>query len=59
RGCNPTSSKFIHTWLRFGEIMRGSLSVLWRYRKFVRGRAIFFGVDIEWFKLLFLSIKII
>ncbi|WP_064176750.1 terminase small subunit, partial [Klebsiella pneumoniae] len=23
---NPTSSKFIHTWLRFGEIMRGSLS---------------------------------
>src|SRR5699024_2999873 len=21
----PTSSKFIHTWLRFGEIMRGSL----------------------------------
>ncbi|MGM3476591.1 hypothetical protein NA509_21205, partial [Salmonella sp. NW508] len=24
--CNPTSSKFIHTWLRFGEIMRGSLS---------------------------------
>uniref|UniRef100_UPI001CBD656F hypothetical protein n=1 Tax=Escherichia coli TaxID=562 RepID=UPI001CBD656F len=25
RGCNPTSSKFIHTWLRFGEIMRGSL----------------------------------
>ncbi|MEC4083066.1 hypothetical protein VSO53_25770, partial [Klebsiella pneumoniae] len=26
-GCNPTSSKFIHTWLRFGEIMRGSLSV--------------------------------
>ncbi|MCQ7084285.1 hypothetical protein NPZ10_14400, partial [Salmonella enterica] len=28
RGCNPTSSKFIHTWLRFGEIMRGSLRVL-------------------------------
>ena len=28
RGCNPTSSKFIHTWLRFGEIMRGSLSAL-------------------------------
>ncbi|OLU18588.1 hypothetical protein BOQ06_07475, partial [Klebsiella pneumoniae] len=28
RGCNPTSSKFIHTWLRFGEIMRGSLSTL-------------------------------
>ncbi|MGA3862114.1 hypothetical protein ACPBZO_14325, partial [Escherichia coli] len=27
-GCNPTSSKFIHTWLRFGEIMRGSLRVL-------------------------------
>ncbi|MEK8345449.1 tyrosine-type recombinase/integrase, partial [Escherichia coli] len=27
-GCNPTSSKFIHTWLRFGEIMRGSLSVM-------------------------------
>ncbi|MEY0939604.1 DUF496 family protein, partial [Proteus mirabilis] len=26
-GCNPTSSKFIHTWLRFGEIMRGSLSI--------------------------------
>ncbi|MCN0030819.1 hypothetical protein M5F54_08565, partial [Salmonella enterica] len=28
RGCNPTSSKFIHTWLRFGEIMRGSLRVM-------------------------------
>ncbi|WP_220703861.1 hypothetical protein, partial [Citrobacter braakii] len=28
-GCNPTSSKFIHTWLRFGEIMRGSLSAVW------------------------------
>ncbi|MEX9603655.1 hypothetical protein AB7Y64_16960, partial [Providencia rettgeri] len=28
-GCNPTSSKFIHTWLRFGEIMRGSLSTLY------------------------------
>ncbi|MDI5841825.1 AAA family ATPase, partial [Shewanella xiamenensis] len=27
-GCNPTSSKFIHTWLRFGEIMRGSLSTI-------------------------------
>ncbi|WP_230202103.1 hypothetical protein, partial [Enterobacter hormaechei] len=27
-GCNPTSSKFIHTWLRFGEIMRGSLSTV-------------------------------
>ncbi|MBY8666922.1 hypothetical protein KOI52_22865, partial [Escherichia coli] len=27
RGCNPTSSKFIHTWLRFGEIMRGSLRI--------------------------------
>ncbi|MDM8767969.1 YdiL family protein, partial [Escherichia coli] len=26
--CNPTSSKFIHTWLRFGEIMRGSLSTM-------------------------------
>ncbi|WP_223228955.1 DUF494 family protein, partial [Salmonella enterica] len=26
-GCNPTSSKFIHTWLRFGEIMRGSLRI--------------------------------
>ncbi|WP_231362556.1 hypothetical protein, partial [Escherichia coli] len=25
--CNPTSSKFIHTWLRFGEIMRGSLRI--------------------------------
>ncbi|WP_213059446.1 hypothetical protein, partial [Escherichia coli] len=24
------SSKFIHTWLRFGEIMRGSLSTLRR-----------------------------
>ncbi|WP_233427656.1 PTS sugar transporter subunit IIB, partial [Klebsiella oxytoca] len=24
---NPTSSKFIHTWLRFGEIMRGSLRI--------------------------------
>ncbi|MEH4231824.1 hypothetical protein POX86_28965, partial [Klebsiella pneumoniae] len=29
RGCNPTSSKFIHTWLRFGEIMRGSLRAKW------------------------------
>src|SRR5699024_12699203 len=28
RCCNPTSSKFIHTWLRFGEIMRGSLSMV-------------------------------
>ncbi|MBN6220711.1 hypothetical protein JZM00_23040, partial [Escherichia coli] len=28
RGCNPAYSKSIHTWLRFGEIMRGSLSVL-------------------------------
>uniref|UniRef100_UPI00321A3811 ROK family protein n=2 Tax=Escherichia coli TaxID=562 RepID=UPI00321A3811 len=27
RGCNPAYSKSIHTWLRFGEIMRGSLSV--------------------------------
>ncbi|MEX9691062.1 hypothetical protein AB7Y06_18605, partial [Providencia rettgeri] len=26
-GCNPAYSKSIHTWLRFGEIMRGSLSV--------------------------------
>ncbi|MDZ8190148.1 hypothetical protein SNA15_00530, partial [Escherichia coli] len=26
RGCNPAYSKSIHTWLRFGEIMRGSLS---------------------------------
>src|SRR5699024_3135185 len=31
RGCNPTSSKFIHTWLRFGEIMRGSLSLEYRF----------------------------
>ncbi|MDM9144619.1 hypothetical protein QU766_17555, partial [Escherichia coli] len=31
RGCNPTSSKFIHTWLRFGEIMRGSLSALYEF----------------------------
>ncbi|WP_267661602.1 MFS transporter, partial [Escherichia coli] len=29
--CNPTSSKFIHTWLRFGEIMRGSLSALYPF----------------------------
>ncbi|MBU3475580.1 hypothetical protein KPJ26_19610, partial [Escherichia coli] len=28
RGCNPAYSKSIHTWLRFGEIMRGSLSTL-------------------------------
>ncbi|WP_414628921.1 hypothetical protein, partial [Vibrio harveyi] len=28
RGCNPAYSKSIHTWLRFGEIMRGSLSVV-------------------------------
>ncbi|MDF4587303.1 hypothetical protein P3439_18845, partial [Vibrio parahaemolyticus] len=27
RGCNPAYSKSIHTWLRFGEIMRGSLRV--------------------------------
>ncbi|MER1855930.1 hypothetical protein KC943_18290, partial [Proteus mirabilis] len=26
RGCNPAYSKSIQTWLRFGEIMRGSLS---------------------------------
>ncbi|MCP3562779.1 hypothetical protein NLM97_24645, partial [Escherichia coli] len=26
--CNPAYSKSIHTWLRFGEIMRGSLSAL-------------------------------
>ncbi|WP_215413635.1 hypothetical protein, partial [Escherichia coli] len=30
-GCNPTSSKFIHTWLRFGEIMRGSLSAIYSF----------------------------
>ncbi|MCK2501939.1 cytochrome b/b6 domain-containing protein, partial [Escherichia coli] len=29
RGCNPAYSKSIHTWLRFGEIMRGSLSVMY------------------------------
>ncbi|MGS5140830.1 ATP-binding cassette domain-containing protein, partial [Escherichia coli] len=29
RGCNPAYSKSIHTWLRFGEIMRGSLSTQW------------------------------
>ncbi|MGD7704128.1 efflux RND transporter permease subunit, partial [Escherichia coli] len=29
RGCNPAYSKSIHTWLRFGEIMRGSLSALY------------------------------
>ncbi|MEL9130548.1 hypothetical protein J4Y48_23300, partial [Escherichia coli] len=28
RGCNPAYSKSIHTWLRFGEIMRGSLSTV-------------------------------
>ncbi|MBY8697694.1 hypothetical protein KOI65_17385, partial [Escherichia coli] len=32
RGCNPTSSKFIHTWLRFGEIMRGSLRTKHQYQ---------------------------
>ncbi|MCV5661959.1 porin, partial [Escherichia coli] len=32
-GCNPTSSKFIHTWLRFGEIMRGSLSTWYYFNK--------------------------
>ncbi len=54
-----------YTWSDFSEkscemrIMDSGQDVLWRYRKFVRGRAIFFGVDIEWFKLLFLSIKII
>ncbi|PJF89038.1 hypothetical protein CVE15_17565, partial [Escherichia coli] len=34
RGCNPTSSKFIHTWLRFGEIMRGSLSTALEFMDF-------------------------
>ncbi|WP_260223809.1 type II toxin-antitoxin system YhaV family toxin, partial [Escherichia coli] len=33
--CNPAYSKSIHTWLRFGEIMRGSLSA-GRYRFFFR-----------------------
>ncbi|MER0415794.1 hypothetical protein KHU01_02780, partial [Morganella morganii] len=33
RGCNPTSSKFIHTWLRFGEIMRGSLRTKYQVEK--------------------------
>ncbi|WP_207219633.1 hypothetical protein, partial [Vibrio vulnificus] len=28
RSCNPACSKSIRTWLRFGEIMRGSLSAL-------------------------------
>ncbi|MCV5487801.1 HNH endonuclease family protein, partial [Escherichia coli] len=35
RGCNPAYSKSIHTWLRFGEIMRGSLStehVYWLHK---------------------------
>ncbi|MBN6202252.1 hypothetical protein JZL84_25465, partial [Escherichia coli] len=27
-GCNPAYSKSIHTWLRFGEIMRGSLRAM-------------------------------
>ncbi|MCV5152994.1 hypothetical protein OFC46_24010, partial [Escherichia coli] len=31
RGCNPAYSKSIHTWLRFGEIMRGSLSTPYRF----------------------------
>ncbi|MDZ8958459.1 hypothetical protein SM943_01505, partial [Escherichia coli] len=30
-GCNPAYSKSIHTWLRFGEIMRGSLRVMWSF----------------------------
>ncbi|MBN3493977.1 hypothetical protein, partial [Vibrio neptunius] len=28
RSCNPACSKSIQTWLRFGEIMRGSLRAL-------------------------------
>ncbi|MEQ5274936.1 hypothetical protein, partial [Proteus terrae] len=35
-GCNPTSSKFIHTWLRFGEIMRGSLSARHALMKYLK-----------------------
>ncbi|MCG4416059.1 DUF1992 domain-containing protein, partial [Escherichia coli] len=31
--CNPAYSKSIHTWLRFGEIMRGSLSAGYRLLK--------------------------
>ncbi|MDZ8251329.1 hypothetical protein SNA82_24070, partial [Escherichia coli] len=31
--CNPAYSKSIHTWLRFGEIMRGSLSAMLRFRR--------------------------
>ncbi|WP_318581173.1 hypothetical protein, partial [Providencia stuartii] len=30
-GCNPAYSKSIQTWLRFGEIMRGSLSIMHRF----------------------------
>ncbi|MCM8506328.1 hypothetical protein M8V02_23705, partial [Enterobacter hormaechei] len=55
-GCNPTSSKFIHTWLRFGEIMRGSLSaqrVLWdrdRLMGFMVGKGQgISGADHFWF----------
>ncbi|MBV2410320.1 hypothetical protein KR469_24100, partial [Escherichia coli] len=34
RGCNPAYSKSIHTWLRFGEIMRGSLSTALEFMDF-------------------------
>ncbi|MDA6994714.1 hypothetical protein OSP95_14800, partial [Escherichia coli] len=35
-GCNPAYSKSIHTWLRFGEIMRGSLSTLREFHEKLR-----------------------
>ncbi|MEX9277173.1 hypothetical protein AB7Z19_20045, partial [Escherichia coli] len=34
-GCNPAYSKSIHTWLRFGEIMRGSLSLKYELDIFI------------------------
>ncbi|MDZ6919425.1 hypothetical protein U4Y59_25835, partial [Escherichia coli] len=42
-GCNPTSSKFIHTWLRFGEIMRGSLSAWRQWLSHVTGPVVIDG----------------
>ncbi|MDF8825025.1 YaaC family protein, partial [Escherichia coli] len=36
RGCNPAYSKSIHTWLRFGEIMRGSLRAMHRLSELCR-----------------------
>ncbi|MFN7080436.1 hypothetical protein ACK4QY_14660, partial [Proteus mirabilis] len=52
RGCNPTSSKFIHTWLRFGEIMRGSLRAQ-RFKLLFSPKSL--SINIEFPKSLVLS----